>query len=73
VENSMNNVEKFLKKESINYEIEADMTTIIFRAYGEHYTIRCEKSFVFMCKRYTDINLLILAIEKQCKGYDGKY
>ncbi len=69
-------IKQFFDFENKKYHIDENYDdTLRFRSYGQSYTIRYDQiksEYIFWNMAYQDIDLLIKAINKQCRGGDGE-
>lgn len=68
---------KFLESENVKCSFNEEYEdTIKFRSYGSSYSIRYDdksEGFIFCCQLYQDVSSLIEAMNKKCRGGDGKF
>lgn len=72
---STSTLTSFFDSESVRYFFhEKEKDLLQFRSYGQRYDVRLEKNgvFVFCCETYETVSLLIEAIDKRCRGGDGR-
>lgn len=69
-------LKEFFKSENVPCSLDEKYNdTMRFKSYGTIYSIRYDKTkneFTFCCELYKDIKSLIKAINKKCRGFDGK-
>lgn len=66
---------RFLDSENVKYYFDEDyQDTLFFRSYGTRYSIKYleDGALAFICEPYEDVKSLIEAIDKKCRGGDGR-